>query len=59
MLEVGGIQHDREAGPQNGRRHLVQPLVGGSTGLLVIDAGSQLASVRVWLFAEQALAFHI
>ena len=58
-LEVGGVQHHREAGSQHGCRHLVQALVGRDTGVLVIDAGTQQASVSLLLFAEQAFALHI
>ncbi len=58
-LEVGGIQHHREAGAQNGGCHFMQTLVGGGTGIRVINAGSQLAGVVVRLIAEQALALDV
>ena len=37
----------------------MQALVGGGTGVLGIDAGAELAEVGIFLFTEQAFAFHI
>ncbi|MDT4865702.1 hypothetical protein FQZ97_1005210 [compost metagenome] len=59
LLEVGGIDHHREAGMQRSVGQLMQALVGGRAGILVVDAGTQLVFVGTFLFAEQALALDI
>ncbi|MCY1396535.1 hypothetical protein D9M71_115100 [compost metagenome] len=59
MLEVGGVDHHREAGAQDGFGHLVQALVGGLAGVFAVDAGLQLAGIGAGLLTEHALALDV